>query len=135
MIHRSISTLGFLLALSACATAAPPGAEPAAEAQAQAGEGVRLLNASDVVSRMRAAYPVLLWDARVTGSVVVELTLNTDGTVQTAEVRRSSHDQFSTAAQRVASTMRFSPPAVAGRKVWVSMHFNQPVGSIQLVNP
>jgi TonB family protein len=135
MIHRFIITLGVLLAVSACATAAPPAAEPEAEAQAQAGEGVRLLNASDVVSRMRSAYPQLLWDAGVTGIVVVELTLNADGTVQTVEVRRSTHDHFSDPARRAAGIMRFSPPAVAGRKVWVSMHFNQPTGSVELMNP
>lgn len=135
MIYRSIMTLAALIAVSACAAAAPPAAEPAAEARAQAGEGVRLLNTSDVVSLMRTAYPALLWDAGVTGIVVVEVALNADGTVQTADVRRGTHDQFSTAARRAASIMRFSPPPVAGRKVWVSMHFDQPVGSVQLMNP
>jgi TonB family protein len=135
MIHRSIVPFAALLALSACATAARPAAERPAGEQAQAAGDVHLQNPESVVSRMRTVYPQLLWDAGVTGTVTLELTLSAGGTVQAAEVRHSTHSAFSDAARRVVNVMRFSPPAAPGRKVWVRMRFSKPAGSVELVNP
>ena len=134
-IHRSIITAGALLALSACAPAAPPGVEPAAGAQAQAGAGVRLLNATAAVSNIRTRYPQLLWDAGVMGTVVLDLTLDAAGRVASARVRSSTADMFSSPGRDVASGLLFTPPAAAGQTVRVRVNFNQPTGSVELMNP
>jgi TonB family protein len=135
MIHRSIIILSGLLALSACATAAPGSATPEAEEQAQTAGGVRLLNASAAVSNIRTQYPQLLWDAGVTGAVVVDLTLDAAGRVASAQLRSSTHEMFSGPGRNVATGLHFTPPAAAGQTVRVRVKFEQPTGSVDLVNP
>lgn len=111
---RSLSFCALLLA--ACAPAATVGAE------ARPGR-VMLLNASDARRAMDFFYDPLLRDAGVTGQVEVDLTLEVDGGVRRWEVDNSTHERFTVSAERVARSLRFTPPQAAGQVVRVRMDF------------
>lgn len=122
-----------LAVVAACAPPATAGAEGAASVPAGAEGGVSLLNAGDAVRSMDRFYDPLLRDAGVTGTVTVDVALEADGSVRDADVHRSTHDSFSESAMRVAPTLRFSPPAVAGAVVRVRMQFIHRLGEIAVV--
>lgn len=107
-------------ALSACASSA--GMEASASTSAQAGS-VQLLNRAEALQLMDRYYPQLMRDARVTGEVVVRLTLNAEGGVAEQSVLRSTQELFGNAALTVAEQLRFTPPAAAGQRVDVRMQF------------
>lgn len=112
------------LSISACAANVGAAASTAAgPAQASAGAGVALQNRGEALRLMERNYPELLRDARVTGEVFVQVTLDAAGAVTASTVTRSTQDSFSAAALRVAEALRFSAPPVAGTRVNVRMLF------------
>jgi protein TonB len=82
-----------------------------------------LRNESDVQRALERAYPPTLRDAGVTGETVLQFIIDEDGHVEpgSIEVVSSSDDGFSSAARRVASSMRFSPARAGGRNVRVTI--------------
>jgi TonB family protein len=117
--------------------AAPPPVPQAAPTRVPTG-AVQLLNAERVARRMRGAYPQYLLDAGVTADVLVDVTVNAEGRVEsTAPVGQpdETQAQFLNTALALARELRFSAPAAAGAQVRVRMRF-QPSGSrITIVNP
>ncbi|MBW3572835.1 MAG: TonB family protein, partial [Gemmatimonadetes bacterium] len=80
------------------------------------------------VRRMRSAYPAHLLAGGTRGDVVVEVTLDEEGGVQSAMDVEANNDQFRGPALTVAQELRFSAPPAAGTTVRVRMRF-QPAGS------
>jgi TonB family protein len=70
----------------------------------------RILNVDEIQGEMARAYPSLLRDAGVGGTVQVDFFIDTDGRVKNAVVNRSSGQaQLDRAALRVAGVYRFLP--------------------------
>lgn len=109
------------------AAQAPAAAEvPAVELDA-VDRGPELRNVTRVTRLLSREYPRELRDAGVTGSVVLRMRLDPQGTPDLVVVeRRSGHTQFDEAAYRVAQEMRFRPARLRGRpvRVWVTLPVN-----------
>lgn len=120
-------TLPILLVstLAACAanTGTPAPSTQTTAADSAARGTIVLLNRTHALRVMQREYPALLRDAHVTGEVFVRVTLGAEGRVSEAEVLRATHPDFWSAASRVARQLLFSPPAAAGERVTVRMHF------------
>jgi protein TonB len=86
-------------------------------------EAPRLNNDSDVMRALERAYPPLLRDAGVGGTVQLGFTVLEDGTVDPASVAvlESTNQEFSTAAIEVVKRMRFIPGIVNDRAVRVGV--------------
>jgi TonB family protein len=118
------------------APAQPTPAQPAVTPPpAPAAGPVRLLNEGPAVRRMRSAYPPALLAGGTRGDVVVEVTLDADGRVQSVMDVEATNDQFRGPALTVAQELRFTAPPAAGTTVRVRLRF-QPSGSrIQVLTP
>jgi protein TonB len=83
----------------------------------------RLSNPSVVQRSLERAYPPLLRDAGVGGTVLLGFTVVEDGSVDPAsvEVLESTNQEFSTAAVDVVKRMRFTPGIVNDRAVRVGV--------------
>lgn len=127
---RIIRPLLVLLALAACAPAATTGAEAGATVSADPAGGVALLNGAEARRAMDMFFDPLLRDAGITGTVIVDLALEADGSVRAARVVRSTHDDFTASAQGVARMLRFTPQAEPGAAVRVRMEFIHRRGEI-----
>ncbi|HEX6372725.1 MAG TPA: TonB family protein [Longimicrobium sp.] len=110
------------------AAPAPAPAPAQAPAAAPAPGPLRLLNEGPAVRRMRSAYPAHLLAAGTRGDVVVEVTLDENGRVQSAMDVQANNDQFRGPALTIAQELRFSTPPAAGATVRVRLRF-QPAGS------
>lgn len=111
--------------------APPPPAQPQPSAQPQqpaAAQPVRLLNEGPAVRRMRSLYPPALLAGGTRGDVIVEVTLDADGRVQSAIDVQANNDQFRGPALTLAQELRFTAPPAEGATVRVRMRF-QPAGS------
>jgi protein TonB len=86
-------------------------------------EAPRLNNAGVVQRSLERAYPPLLRDAGVGGTVLLGFTVLEDGSVDPAsvEVLESTNQEFSTAAITVLKRMRFTPGIVKDRAVRVGV--------------
>jgi TonB family protein len=115
--------LSLLLLASAGACASRGAAEGSAPTPATAETGAEMRNRSEALRLMDRYYPQLLRDARVTGEVVVRITLDAQGGVVDRRVVRSTQEQFSNAALTVAEQLLFTRPAAAGEALEVEMHF------------
>jgi TonB family protein len=82
-----------------------------------------IVNAREFEREITRQYPPLLRDAGISGRVVVALVVDTFGTVMpdSSRVVESDHPQFSAAALRVISKLRFSPARLRGRAVRVPL--------------
>ena len=84
-----------------------------------------LANIAEVRSALARNYPPLLRDAGVTGQVTLRMRVDASGVVdpETITVEQSTHDAFSTAATRVAGTMRFVPAKIHRKPVpvWITI--------------
>jgi TonB family protein len=119
--------LPILLAFSVAACAARAGAAASTgAAEASAASNVALQNRAAAVQLLLRNYPPLMWDARVTGEVFVQVTLDAAGVVTDSKVLRSTMTYFDEPALKVAEQLRFSAPAAAGQRVDVRMLFAQP---------
>ncbi len=109
---------------AACTPAATTGGEPGAiPADSAAAAIPRLLNEDEGRRLIVREFPPLLRDAGVTGEVVMVLTLAADGSVERSIVVSSTVDHFRSAGYSVGERLRFSPPAAAGQRVRVRLHF------------
>ncbi|HEU0299598.1 MAG TPA: TonB family protein [Longimicrobium sp.] len=123
-ILRSSLLFAALLAAPGCAPAAAGGAESGpVSADSSAAGTVRLLQEDRARQLILREFPPLLRDAGVTGEVVMVLTLAADGSVERSIVVSSTPDHFRSAAYAVGDRLRFSPPAAAGQRVRVRLHF------------
>ncbi|HEY0018706.1 MAG TPA: hypothetical protein VGC13_20570 [Longimicrobium sp.] len=117
----------------------PGSAPPPVPQAAPAPTGtVRLLNAERVARRMRGAYPQYLLDAGTTADVLVDVTLNAEGQVQSAAPVGQPDEtqaQFLNASLSLARELRFSPPGAAGAQVRVRMRFQPSGNQVTIVNP
>lgn len=118
-----ILLLSALLVSASCTPPATVGAEG----------GIALLNQAEAVRAMDMFYDPLLRDAGVTGTVVVDLALEADGTVRESRVVRSTHELFTDSARRAARIMRFTPQAEPGAAVRVRMQFIYRGGEIEVL--
>jgi TonB family protein len=83
-----------------------------------------LRNRTEVSRTLQRAYPPLLRDAGIGGTVIVWLLVDETGTVLRADVKQtSSHPALDDAAIKVALTMKFSPALNRDQKVkvWVAL--------------
>ncbi|MBV9109881.1 MAG: TonB family protein [Gemmatimonadetes bacterium] len=85
----------------------------------------KLANNAEVQAALVRNYPPLLRDAGVTGQVTLRMRVDASGSVdpQSITVEQSTHDAFSTAATRVAETMRFIPAKMHDKSVpvWITV--------------
>jgi len=84
----------------------------------------QITNAAEVREALHAAYPSLLRDAGIGGSVVVYFFIQEDGSVGNATVNQGSgYPALDAAALRVARQFRFTPAMNRGEPVpvWVSI--------------
>jgi TonB family protein len=86
-------------------------------------EAPRLNNVAVVQRGLERAYPPLLRDAGVGGTVLLGFTILEDGSVDpsSVEVLESANQEFSTAAISVVRRMRFTPGIVNDRAVRVGV--------------
>ena len=83
----------------------------------------RILNRPEVARAMEGAYPPLLRDAGVSGTVRIYFFIDAEGTlVKTVVDRSSGHAALDEAALSVAEIFRFSPALMRGDPVpvWIS---------------
>lgn len=127
--------LAVLLACSITACAANAGAAASAESvEASAGTDVRLRNRVQAQRLIQFHYPELHRNARVTGEVFVQLTLDRVGTPTATRVLRSSDDAFSAPALRVAQSLRFYSTGASNTQVEVRINFAEPgAGTVTIV--
>jgi TonB family protein len=109
---------GYLLAANLAA------AEPIYELSAVT-QQPRLVNAGVVQRALDSAYPQLLRNGGVTGTVTLRFAIAEDGSVlrETVGVENSTHPDFEAASRSVVYVMRFAPAKVQGRpvRVWVTL--------------
>ena len=82
-----------------------------------------ITNREEVVEAMQGAYPPLLRDAGIGGTILVYFFIGVDGEVEDVRINRSSgHDALDDAALRVAGVYRFTPALNRDEPVpvWVS---------------
>jgi TonB family protein len=132
-VRRSLLACTLLLSAAGCTPPAAAGGGAEASAGAEAESGVALLNRDEALRAMDRSYDPLMRDAGVTGTVVVDLALQADGTVRAARVVRSTHERFSASAQEAARVLRFAPPSRAGAAVRVQMQFIHRRGEITVL--
>lgn len=125
---RTALPLLLAAALPACAT----NAGAAASASTQTG-AVVLQNRADAVRSMERGYPQLLRDARVTGDVMLNVTVDAQGAVTDTRVVSSTQELFSAAAQQVARELRFGAPGAGGQQVRVRFEFIPDASRITVV--
>jgi TonB family protein len=104
--------------------AAPSASAPAAAPSPCTGDcPPRILNEAEIEREVTRQYPPLLRDAGVGGTVVVQLTVDSTGTVVPGSLRvvRQEHPEFDAPALRVLAGMRFSPARLNGEAVPVTI--------------
>ena len=95
---------------------------PVMPAQPSSGQA-RILNQSEVGRAIEEAYPPLLRDAGVGGTVQLDLAVQADGKAGDVRVIRSDHPQFTEAVLKIVARMRFAPAQKDGRPVAARIPF------------
>ncbi|HEY5061348.1 MAG TPA: M56 family metallopeptidase [Gemmatimonadaceae bacterium] len=112
--------LGLACSLKSDGPTGVPGAQSSASSQAAlVAELSQSSRAQALPGSGAPRYPDLLRAARIEGEVVAQFVVDTNGTpdLATFRVLRSTHDLFTAAVRNALPSMRFSPPALAGRHV------------------
>jgi protein TonB len=80
-----------------------------------------LQNVAAVQAAMQRAYPKILLDAGISGSVDVEFVVQADGTVDMSsiKIKQSSNERFVDASRDVIERFRFTPGKYKGQPVRV----------------
>jgi TonB family protein len=115
------------------APAQPAPAQPAPAQPAPAGP-VRITNESSVTRLMAGSVPRQIYDAGISGDVLLDVTLNADGTVESVTDVEATNETFRAPALRVARSLRFSAPPAAGSVVRVRMRFSRR-SEVDIVEP
>lgn len=113
---------------------ATPGAVPGTP-QPVAGGPLRILNEEEAVERMRSVYPASMASAGVRGDALMEVTLDENGTVQSATDIRVSNVNFRVPALTIAHGLRFSAPPAAGTTARVRLRWSLGGSRVELVQP
>jgi protein TonB len=95
----------------------PPGAPGASAAPVRVGGNIK---APTKIQHVSPVYPQEAQDARVTGVVIIEATINPEGSVETANVLRSI-PMLDQAALEAVKQWRFTPTLLNGVPVPVIM--------------
>jgi hypothetical protein len=111
-----------------------PGANPA-PAPAPVGGPLRIINDEEAEAQMRALYPPQLADVGVGADAIMEVTLDANGTVQTARDIRVTNAHFRGAALSVAHALQFTAPPAAGTVVRVMMRWRTARTSVEIMQP
>ncbi len=124
---RTAVAIAFCGALTAIAAAprtatATPDADGASAARAAKLIAAKLI-APKLIHFEAAAYPAELLDARLSGTVFLELDIDTAGKVSDAKVVESAGPVFDAAASSAALKLTFSPAVSAGKAVPVRIRF------------
>ncbi|HEX8318611.1 TonB family protein [Longimicrobium sp.] len=123
--------IGFLvrcaLVAGVCTAASPLAAQEPAPARdsvyelAEVDVAPALLNAAELEAAQEASYPPRLKDAGMNGSVLVAMTVGTDGRPRDLQLVSSGDTAFDAPTMAIASLLRFSPARVSGRNVRVRL--------------
>jgi TonB family protein len=113
---------------------APAQPVPPAPAQPAPAGPVRITNEAAVTRLMAGAVPRQIYDAGVTGDVLLDVTLNADGTAESVTDVEATNETFRAPALRIARSIRFSPPPASGTRVRVRMRFSRRT-EIEIVQP
>jgi hypothetical protein len=114
--------------------ATAPGAIPAPP-PAPVGGPLRIINDEEAEAQMRSLYPRQLADVGVGADAIMEVTLDANGTVQTARDVRVTNDHFRGAALSVAHALQFTAPPAAGTVVRVMMRWRTARTSVEIMQP
>jgi len=123
----AVAMAAALLACAAPAAAQGPAAPPADSARELAAveEQPVLLNRREMVREIRSQYPLALWHAQVSGTVMLKFRITAAGVPDSASVQvvDATREGFAEAAVASARAMRFSPARLDGRAVavWVTV--------------
>jgi periplasmic protein TonB len=91
----------------------PPPPAPAAVARGPVHIGGQI-TAPALLRRVEPTYPEVAMTAHVTGIVILQATVNTDGCVESAKVLRSRHALLDKAAQEALMQWQYSPLVLNG---------------------
>lgn len=119
-VHRALLACVLMLSWGTSAWA-QDAAGSAGEPAANAGAPTPAVVPPELEHFEPAAYPQAARDAGVTGSVVLELTIEVDGSVSQADVRESSEPSFEEPAQQAALKFHFKPAQRGGQPVRVKI--------------
>lgn len=114
--------------------ATAPGANPAPPPPPVGGP-LRIINDEEAEAQMRSLYPRQLADVGVGADAIMEVTLDANGTVQTARDVRVTNDHFRGAALSVAHALQFTAPPAAGTVVRVMMRWRTARTSVEIMQP
>ena len=104
--------------------AAPPGAQPAAQPGApEAKPGQTRFKPPVLIDRVEAKYPEQARKDGVTGTVLLQLVIGTDGGVTEAKVAKSAGHGFDESAREAARLLRFEPASQEGVPVAVQINY------------
>lgn len=116
--------------------AVAPGANPVAPTPLRpTGGPLRIINDDEAEAQMRSLYPRQLADVGVGADVILEVTLDENGLVQTARDIRVSNDNFRGAALSVAHALQFTNPPAAGTVVRLRMRWRTAQTSVEIMQP
>lgn len=113
---------------------ANPGAAPGAP-QPVVGGPLRIVNEEQVREQMRSVYPPGMASAGVRGDALMEVTLDENGTVQSATDLRVSNTNFRVPALTIAHALQFSAPPTAGTVVRVRLRWALVGSRVEIVQP
>lgn len=115
---------------------AAPGVPAAAPAPTPSvGGSLRIINDEEAEAQMRALYPRQLADVGVGADVLVDVTLDANGFVQSATDVRVSNPNFRGPALTVAHTLQFTTPPAADTVVRVRMRWRTANTTVEIVQP
>ncbi|MCB9540135.1 MAG: TonB-dependent receptor [Myxococcales bacterium] len=105
---------------------APPGGDEAAAAEGEPpaeGEAAPQITPPELVEFVEADYPAEARAQRLTGSVLLMITIEADGSVSAAEVTEPAGDGFDEAALAAVKQFRFTPAKVDGEPTAVQVAY------------
>ncbi|WP_420130391.1 hypothetical protein [Longimicrobium sp.] len=99
------------------------------------GGPLRIVNEEKVLEQMRSVYPPSMASAGVRGDALMEVTLDENGTVQSATDIRVSNTNFRVPALTIAHGLQFSAPPAAGTVVRVRLRWALSGLRVEIVQP
>ncbi|MEE2788888.1 MAG: TonB family protein [Myxococcota bacterium] len=119
----SIIVLAFLICSGTVKSAHAQGSEQAPSNAVETKKN-QLTKVPAVIRQVAADYPKALFENGVTGTVLLRITIDDDGTPSVVEVAESStHPEFDVAAQAAVRQFRFSPAEIDGQPAAVQIMY------------